>query len=286
MNNNKIIGYDPMTGQPIYETQSSPVINEPTIVQQNITPQTTNLQTAVEQDKKKKNKPGNLIKVLIITNILTAVLSIIFIVAFILKDTDNKSEEMLEEESGYTSTVTTEPVSSDWTKYQFSIKGKTFTLPCLYKEFRDISGFNMKSSDEKSYLQANYSTYVNLYIGDENNQKLALYIDVKNDTNEDLRYSESQLVRISQTEYQVETNKADLITFPGDLKIGLEISKERIIELLGEPTKIIDDSDEPYGSITLTYNMDSYYTTVNYYQIILRDGKIDELTLDHKKSNE
>lgn len=283
MNNNKIIGYDPMTGQPIYENQNQ-TNNFNQQVEQKNTQVMSQKMDALKPKKEKKNQ-SKLITILIITNVLTAILSIVFIVAFILKDDNNKTVEKIEEDVGYTSTATTDPVSNDWTKYQFSIKGKTLSLPCLYKEFRDISGFSMKSFNEKSYLERNSSTNVNLYIGDKDNQKLALYVDIKNNTKEDLQYREAELGRISQTKYQVETNNADLITFPGNLKIGMESTKEKIIELFGEPSKIRDNSNEPYGNITLTYNMDTTYTTINYYEIKISDGKIEELTLDHKKND-
>ena len=277
--NNNMIGYDPMTGQPIYENQ-----NQVNAYNQSIE-QNINSQIDIKQQNIEKNSQNKINKILIITNIITAILSIVFIVAFILKD-NNKNIEKIEEVNTYTSTATTEPVSNDLTKYQFSIKGKTLSLPCSYKEFSDISGFFMKSFNEKSYLERNSSTNVNLYIGAKDDPKLALYADIKNNTKEDLKYSDAELGMISQTKYQAETNNADLITFPGNLKIGMQTTKEKIIELFGEPSKIIDNSSEPYGNITLTYNMDTTYTTINYYEIIIKDGKIEELTLDHKKYNE
>ncbi len=278
-NNNKIIGYDPQTGQPIYEMQNQiNTYNQPT--QQNM-----NAQINVQSPNIEKKNQNKLIKVLITTNVLTAILSIVFIVSFIVKGTNDGVVDKIEEENEYISIATTNPVSSDWTKYQFSIKGKTLSLPCSYKEFKDVSGFYMKSFAEKSYLERNSSNYVNLYIGDKDNEKLVLYADIKNNTKEDLQYSKAEIVRISQTKYQVETNKAELITFPGDLKVGMEISKEQIINLFGEPSKI-DDYIDTYNSITFTYNMDPIYTSLNYYKIEITDGKIEELVLDHKKNNE
>ena len=263
--NNKIIGYDPQTGLPIYETQ--------------------NLQSINNINDKKNNKQSKLITALIITNFITFILMSVFIVAFILKkpnvesiDSENKTEE----NKGYTSTATNEPVSSDWQKYQFSVKGKTLSLPCSYQELSDISGFKMKSSDEKSYLEGNSSTYVNLYINDFNSdQKLALYVDIKNSTAGDLKYSNAEVVQLWQNIYQVETNKAEKIIFPGNLSVGMEITKEQVIELLGEPTKTRDDIDY----YTLIYNGDKTYTTINYYEIVLYEGVIESLTLDHKKNN-
>ena len=210
---------------------------------------------------------------------------ITFIVAFIFKNPSAENVDIVEENKGYNNTATTKPVSSDWKEYQFSIKGKTLALPCAYQELSDISGFAMKSSEEKSYLERRSSTYVNLYINDLNNQqKLALYIDIKNNTEEDMKYSDSEVVRISQTKYQVQTNKADKITFPGNLEVGMEITKEQIVELFGEANEIKDYSTENYSNIILSYNDDEVYSTINFYQIKLINGVIDELTLDHKKN--
>ena len=280
--NQKIIGYDPQTGLPIYEMQNSQSqIN----YQQPMNNQTINSQSVNNINNKKNDKQSKLITVLIITNVITFILMSVFIVAFILKKPNVESinsENKTEENKGYTSTATNEPVSSDWKKYQFSIKGKTLSLPCSYQELSDISGFKMKSSDEKSYLESNSSTYVNLYINDSNNdQKLALYVDIKNDTAEDLQYSNTEVVSLWQSMYQVETNKAEKIIFPGNLSVGMEITNEQVIELFGEPTKIRDNS----GYYTLTYNDDTTYTTINYYEIVLNKGVIEELRLDHKKNN-
>lgn len=294
--NQNIVGYDQQTGQPIYANQNQSiqqVNNQPTNFQQPIQ-DNMNYQNVVQPSNIKinenKSNQGKTNKILIIINIITAILLIVFVVAFILKDSKCESVETIEkveeEKNNYTSTATTEPVSKDWQKYQFSIKGKTLSLPCSYLEFKDISGFSMKSSDEKSYLERNSSSYVNLYIGDKDNQKLALYTDIKNDTSEDLQYSKSDIVKLNQTLYQVEKSQAEIITFPGDLQVGMEMTKEEIIELFGEPGKIRDNSNEAYGGITIAYYGDEEYTTINYYEIQIYNGKIDSITLDHKKNKD
>lgn len=303
MNNNFNNNYN---NQPINNTNPQHLNNEATqqqfVQNQQVNSQPTNFQIPIQENTnyqndvqpakikpiENKNNPGKLNMVLIITNIITAVMLVGFIVSFILKDTScesgNPIEKVESEKNDYTSTATTEPVSKDWKKYQFSVKGKTLSLPCSYKELKDITGFAMKSSDEKSYLEKTSSTYVNLYTGDS--QKLALYIDIKNNTSEDLQYGESEVVRLWQTLYQVETNNAEIITFPGDLKVGMEITKEKIIELFGEPSKIRDNSGETYSGMTLSYYGDEIYSTINYYEIQIMNGKIDSITLDHKKNKE
>ena len=268
--NRKIVGYDPNTGQPIYEVLD---------YQSNSIKQSDTIKVNVE-----KNKEKFYIKLLLITNIITLIILICFVCMFVLKG-DNKSNTITEpkEDNNYTSTATTNPVSKNWMDYQFSIGGKTLALPCSYKELKDISGFFMKSSDEKSYLENHSSTNVNLYIKGDKEEKLSMYIDIKNDTDNDLSYLDSQVVRIDQTEYQVKTNNVKMITFPGELTVGLEKTKEDIINLLGEPSNIREYNSDNYSSITLTYNADEIYNTINYYQIIITNGEITELSLDHKK---
>lgn len=230
-----------------------------------------------------KNDGGKSNKILIITNVITVILLVIFIVAFISKNSncslDNSVKKIESEKNSYTSTATTKPVSKDWKKYQFNIKGKTLSLPCSYLEFKDISGFSMKSSDEKSYLEKKSSTYTNLYIVDKGKQKLALYIDIENDTSEDLQYLKSNMVRLWQTKAQVEDYNAEAITFPGNIKVGMEMTKEEIIELFGEPGKIRESSD----IITISYYGDEIFTTINCYEIEIYKGKIDSIKLDHSK---
>ena len=44
------------------------------------------------------------------------------------------------------------PPSAPPDVYQKRIADGQAQLPCSYQEFKDISGFSMKSSDEKSYF--------------------------------------------------------------------------------------------------------------------------------------
>lgn len=169
-------------------------------------------------------------------------------------------------------------VSSNWKEYQVTINGKQIQLPCSYKELSDATGFNMKSSQEKSYLEKGYYSLVNLY----KNDKLALYTEIVNDTESDIKYSDGKVSRISQTKYQVE-NTANYVVFPGNLKVGEKITKDEILKKYGTPTKIDNYSNSGYISDTFRYNADSTYTTINYFNIKVVNGIIDEITLDHRK---
>ena len=136
----------------------------------------------------------------------------------------------------------------------------------------------MKSADEKSYLSKNYYATVNMY----KNDKLALYTEIYNDTNDDIKYSDSKVSRISQTKYQVSTG-ADVITFPGYLKAGDQISVDELINKLGNPSDKSEYNDSSYNSTTLTYNENLSWKTTKFYKITIVNGAIDELSLDNRK---
>lgn len=264
--------------------------NSSQLNQQNIKQQQNNYQgnTALLNIDNSKNKKT--IKILIITNVITALLLIGLVVLFILNKFIFKSNEIIDnsnEENKYISTASNEPITNDWKKYKFNINGKTLSLPCSYKEFKSISGFSMKSAYEKSFLERNSSTNASLFLNNSGEEKLALYIDIKNNTKEDLKYSDSEVVNVWQTAYQVETNGATKIKFPGNLEVGMEISKEDIIKLFGEPSDVKTYHNEYgnniYDSIDISYNNDKVYSSINYYKINLVNNKINELMLDHKK---
>lgn len=171
-------------------------------------------------------------------------------------------------------------VSADWTSYSFSVNGKTLTLPCSYQELAEATGFAMKSSNAKSYLEGGYYTNVNLYTEDED---LALYIDILNDTDGDLTYAECKVVAISQTKYQAVECGASMITFAGGLQVGQEMTTDDIEAIFGEPQDtyeyVSDDSD--YCSSEWTYSEDPDYTYHNNIEITIVNGLIDEIGIEH-----
>jgi len=171
-------------------------------------------------------------------------------------------------------------VSADWTNYAFSVNGTTLTLPCSYQELAEATGFAMKSSDAKSYIEAGYYTNVNLYTPDES---LALYIDILNDTDDDLIYTECKVVSISQTEYQAVEQGASMITFAGGVQPGQEMTTADVEAVFGAPQDtyeyISEDSD--YESYTWTYSEDPDYTYYNAYEITIVNGVVDQISLDH-----
>lgn len=189
-------------------------------------------------------------------------------------DYGNEKQDEIKREDG---SFKNDDATQSWTEYEFVVNGKNLKLPCSYDELKDATGFTMKPADESSVLSDNYYTIVNLY----NNDRLALYTEILNDTGSDAKYSQLKVTRISQSNYQV-SNGAFVITFPGNLKVGEQISEDKIIELFGEPNDVYEYSNDGYESKTYTYNSNTLWTTTNYYKIKVVNGVIDEITLDNR----
>ena len=189
----------------------------------------------------------------------------------IVDDTDN-----LEEDN--TGSTITSGVSADWKNYQVTFNNQTISLPTAYGSFASTTGFSLKDSDSKSYLDNNYYSIVNMYVGD----KLALSIELLNDTGASALYTDCKVTRVSQTKYQVVTNGATAFVFPGGLKAGDSITEDQITTLFGTPSDIYEYNSDSYSTKTYSYCSDSTWTTTNYYKIKVVNGVIDELTLDHR----
>ena len=169
-------------------------------------------------------------------------------------------------------------ISTEWKNYQFTVNNKTLSLPATYSDLSSATSSEMQSSYTKSYLQSGYYAIINMY----KNDKLTLYTEVLNDTEQDMLYTDCKITRVSQTKNQVSVYGADAITFPGGLKAGQEITETEIINLFGTPDDTYNYESDGYISNTYTYLEDSYYTTMNYYKINVVNGVIDELTLDNR----
>lgn len=189
----------------------------------------------------------------------------------IMDRAENDIDEITEDENNDVSTTGT------WNDYEVVVNNKTIKLPCTYKGLNEATGFKMKSAQENSSLSSNYYTLVNMY----KNDKLALYTEILNDTNGDIKYTDGKITRIGQTKYQVSTG-ADQIVFPGGIKAGDKITGEEIINKYGEPTNKRDYSNNGYESVTYIYNVNTSWTTTNYFEIKIVNGIIDEITLDNR----
>lgn len=242
----------------------------------------------VKKDKEPKTAKASGICALVsfIINIILIVVIFLFMTFVASKSTElinntiDKADDIIEkaEEKQKDKDYDSEKASNTWSYYEVLVNNKTIKLPCTYEELKDATGFSMKSTNEKSYLAKNYYATVNMY----KNDKLALYTEIYNDTNDDLKYSDGKISRIWQTKYQVSTG-ADVITFPGSLKVGDQISVDEIISKLGNPSDRTEYNDSGYSSTTLTYNENLSWKTTKFYKITIVNGVIDELSLDNRK---
>ena len=242
----------------------------------------------VKKDKEPKTAKASGICALVsfIINIILIVVIFLFMTFVASKSTElinntiDKADDIIEkaEEKQKDKDYNSNEASNTWSDYEVSVNNKTIKLPCAYEEIKDATGFSMKSAKEKSYLAKNYYATFNMY----KNDKLALYTEIYNDTNDDLKYSDGKISRIWQTKYQVSTG-ADIITFPGSLKVGDQISVDEIISKLGNPSDRAEYNDSGYSSTTLTYNENLSWKTTKFYKITIVNGVIDELSLDNRK---
>lgn len=191
-------------------------------------------------------------------------------------DTDEQSETT-EPESNKQEDTNNNEIVKTWTNYEFIVNDKLMKLPCNYSELSTITGAKMKSSQEKSYLSPGYYVLSNLY----KNDKYVMHVELLNSGTEDILYTDALVTRVSQTKFNVSSG-GDVISFPGGLKAGQEITKDQIINLFGEPSDISNYTSDGYISDTYKYFSDDIYTTINYYQIKVVNGVIDEIVLDHR----
>lgn len=192
------------------------------------------------------------------------------------KEEQGEKEETKEDTSKTDNGDSAANTSTEWKSYQFVVNGKTITLPCTYSELKSATGFSLKSADEKSYLEKGYYTTANMYKSD----KLALYIELLNETDGDATYADCTVTSITQSEYQVEQGAAK-ITFPGGLQVGQALTVEQAKQMFGEPTDTYHyDGGSDYVSDKLTWSEDSDWTTHNNFEINILNGVIDELGFD------
>ena len=252
----------------------------------NINPNNSIEQPVIMPTQQNNRNTNKINIVLIITNIITLIALIACVVLYsplFNKKDETKTEN--KQEINYTKTVTDKPVSNNWKDYQFGINGKTLTLPCSYRELKDVIGFHMKSSDEKSYTDPLMRDTINLYETINGKEEHAAYIDIKNRSEEDGLNANLDVTRISQTSLLKDENET-LLIFPGNLKVGMTYSKEDAIKQFGEPTTIREYNFSGSTTIGLEYIEDENNSTINYYKIEIINGKIEELMLDHYRVKE
>jgi len=167
-----------------------------------------------------------------------------------------------------------------FTNYQFTVNGTTLSLPCTYDEIVAATGWEMKSSESKSWLEGGYYTSVSLR--NENDDTMCT-IDIYNNTDEDLIYTDCKVTEIYQTEWAITEKDAVAIVFPGNLKAGDEnITLEKLVALFGEPARTYtNDEYEGYVYEEYTFSEDESWTTRNCIKVYLVNGIIDNISMDH-----
>lgn len=192
-----------------------------------------------------------------------------------IEDEINSNDATLSDNVTSDSSTTTSAVlvSNDWKQYQIGINNKVYSLPMLYSDFKTASGFALKDTYINMVLPNNHYAPVNLY----KNDKLALYIELFNNSGAEAKYIESKVTRVSQTKYQI-SQGAEAIVFPGGLKVGDSVTNDQIIALFGQPNDLKDNG----SSKQYTYLSDTTWTTTNNFKIKLVDGVIDEIQLDNR----
>ena len=176
--------------------------------------------------------------------------------------------------------------SKNWKDFQFTINGHVFTLPCTYKELKEATGYSIKSSEEKSYLEPNY--YTTVHLRDANGNSVC-YIDVLNTSKDDATYADCMVIEIGQEDYNVE-NTNIVIEFAG-LKVGDKTSKAELVAMFGQYDDIyeyrIDEDDDQswkkYETDEYQWCLDSSWTSLDFLEITMNinTGIIEEIRMDY-----
>ena len=215
----------------------------------------------------------------IISFVLSIIISVILTVLPIIKGVNSLSgNNIITTNSTVNSkTTTTNTINNNWKDYTISINGKTLSLPVSYEELKNASGFSIKSVYDNTTIPTKHYVLANLYKDD----KLAVSVELTNKTDSDLKYVDSSVTRISQDKFSTEQTGIENVIFPGNLKTGMNITKEEIFKLFGE-IEVKEYKSDNYVSETYKYTSDDTWKTLNYYEIRVVNGVIDSLTLDHR----
>ena len=232
---------------------------------------------AIRKDKPKSAK-ASLIGA-IISFVLSIIISVILTVLPIIKGVNSLSgNNIITTNSTVNSkTTTTNTINNNWKDYTISINGKTLSLPVSYEELKNASGFSIKSVYDNTTIPTKHYVLANLYKDD----KLAVSVELTYKTDSDLKYVDSSVTRISQDKFSTEQTGIENVIFPGNLKTGMNITKEEIFKLFGE-IEVKEYKSDNYVSETYKYTSDDTWKTLNYYEIRVVNGVIDSLTLDHR----
>lgn len=169
-------------------------------------------------------------------------------------------------------------VGNDFKLYRFKVRDKRVPLPLPYRTLSKLTDASLKSVYDSMNLPSKKYMSVNLYRDD----KLVLFIDVYNPKDLEHKYADSDVTRVSQILSQVETYGAYKLTFPGELQVGMHMTEESIINLFGDTTHKTTKNDNGYITSTFKYVEDEENLKSNFFEVVLVNGVVTELTLDHR----
>ena len=239
----------------------------------------------VENDKSKENekesesKGSKVIYIIVITVIVLLILGLIGVLVYFNTSNEIKDDTVTEKKPKEVVDTNKYEVSNNWKEYVVSVFNKTIKLPTTYERVEALSGFKLDSTNSKNYIRANSNDIVNLYVDD----KLALYVYVKNDKDEEIEYTNSKVIGIWQSKYEVETNHVEKIVFPGNIVVGQDMNRDTLVSLFGEPSDVRNTNLENYVTEDYYYYEDEKSITEKYYRITVVNGKISDIYLVTEK---
>lgn len=251
------------------------ITEENQVEENNIKEETT---TPEEETKEVESKSSKIIFRIVISIIILLILGLIGVLIYF--NTNNEIKDDVAPKEKKKETVETNnkyEVSNNWKEYVISVYNRTLNLPTTYERVEALSGF--KIGDTTNFLKPNSTDIINLYIED----KLALYVYVRNDNDKEIEYTEGKVVGIWQSKYEVETNNAEPIIFPGNLKVGQEMNRDTLVSLFGEPSDVRNSNLENYNMEDYYYYEDENDITEKFYRISVVNGKISDIYLVTEK---
>lgn len=167
--------------------------------------------------------------------------------------------------------VSSSEVDSNWKNYTVSVAGNNITLPISYSDFTKKTGYAFVSDDDaNSTLKGNYYNIVTLKNGDKK-----LHATIVNENKDMKTLKECTIKGISAYNNQ---NSEDVI-FAGNLKAGMEYSKESLISVFGTPSKEYDK--EGYYTATYYEDYDRYYSQRSF-SVTICKGIITDIQIDRR----
>ena len=232
-----------------------------------------------ENEKESESKGSKVIYIIVITVIVLLILGLIGVLVYFNTSNEIKDDTVTEKKPKEVVDTNKYEVSNNWKEYVVSVFNKTIKLPTTYERVEALSGFKLDSTNSKNYMRTNSNDIVNLYVDD----KLALYVYVKNDKDEEIEYTNSKVIGIWQSKYEVETNHVEKIVFPGNIVVGQDMNRDTLVSLFGEPSDVRNTNLENYVTEDYYYYEDEKSITEKYYRITVVNGKISDIYLVTEK---